>query len=86
MTGGEPGAGGNVTKLVNAEHAQRAADLALRLAGPAGVFADGASAHLLATRATTIAGGTSEIVRNTIAERLLGLPRDQRADAAAREQ
>ena len=88
VIGADPGAEGNITKLVNAEHAQRAADLGLRLQGAAGVFADGPAIRVIDTRALTIAGGTSEIVRNTIAERLLGLPRDPRpagpGDRAAR--
>jgi alkylation response protein AidB-like acyl-CoA dehydrogenase len=41
-------------------------------AQPTGKWAD----HLLASRATTIYGGTSEVQLNIIAERLLGLPRD----------
>ncbi len=73
-----PGAEGNVTKLLAAEHSQHVADLGMRLAGAAGV--DGGEPDLtrmyLFARAMTIAGGTSEISRNVIAERLLGLPRD----------
>jgi 3-oxochol-4-en-24-oyl-CoA dehydrogenase len=79
VVGGEPGPEGNVAKLLAAEHAQRVADLALRLAGPSALFADGDPpvAHaLLYTRCLTIAGGTSEITRNQIGERILGLPRD----------
>jgi 3-oxochol-4-en-24-oyl-CoA dehydrogenase len=79
VVGGEPGPEGNVAKLLAAEHAQRVADLALRVAGPEGLFADGTLpvAHaLLSTRSLTIAGGTSEITRNQIGERILGLPRD----------
>jgi alkylation response protein AidB-like acyl-CoA dehydrogenase len=81
VVGGEPGAEGNVTKLVSAEHGQRATELALELlAGSGTVLSDELSAHvvrsMLLSRAMTIAGGTSEITRNQIGERVLGLPRD----------
>jgi alkylation response protein AidB-like acyl-CoA dehydrogenase len=80
VAGGEPGPEGNVAKLLSAEHSQRAAALALRIVGPSGALAEGPDAGVQATeifaRCLTIAGGTSEIVRSQIGERLLGLPRD----------
>ena len=80
VAGGEPGPEGNVTKLISAEHMQRSADLALKIVGPGvAVLEDiGAviSQVLIFSRAMTIAGGTSEITRNQIGERILGLPRD----------
>jgi alkylation response protein AidB-like acyl-CoA dehydrogenase len=80
VAGGEPGPEGNVTKLLSAEHMQRSADLALALLGAdvATLTGVGAAAAqvLLFSRALTIAGGTSEITRNQIGERILGLPRD----------
>ena len=80
VAGGEPGPEGNVAKLLSAEHTQRAAALALRIIGPTGAVAEGPDAGVQATevfaRCLSIAGGTSEIVRSQIGERLLGLPRD----------
>jgi alkylation response protein AidB-like acyl-CoA dehydrogenase len=80
VAGGEPGPEGNITKLVGAENMQRSADLALRLIGPSAALSDGTGAVvdqvLIFSRAMTIAGGTSEITRNQIGERILGLPRD----------
>jgi alkylation response protein AidB-like acyl-CoA dehydrogenase len=76
----DAGAGieGNIAKLYGAEHAQRVAQLGLRIAGRAiliGGEPDVVHDYLF-SRCLTIAGGTSEIVRNLIAERILRLPRD----------
>ncbi len=80
VEGAEPGAEGNVKKLIGAELAQRKGALAARLVGPAAAVREGedkrAGTWLMATMAATIGGGTSEIIRNQIAERILGLPRD----------
>ncbi|MGE2726388.1 acyl-CoA dehydrogenase [Mycolicibacterium pulveris] len=78
IAGSEPGPEGNVTKLLLAESGQRMTELAMELAGPAPVVGQTPVLTLayLGNRAMTIAGGTSEITRNTIAERILGLPRD----------
>ncbi|WAC90136.1 acyl-CoA dehydrogenase [Mycobacterium sp. Aquia_213] len=78
IIGAAPGPEANVAKLLTAESAQHQTELGMELAGTAAVV--GAAPELtgayLYSRCLTIAGGTSEIMRNTIAERLLGLPRD----------
>ncbi|MCW2649506.1 MAG: acyl-CoA dehydrogenase domain protein [Mycobacterium sp.] len=73
-----PGIEGNIAKLFGAEHAQRVAELAMRIGGVAVLTGREAEVvhDYLFSRCLTIAGGTSEIVRNLIAERILGLPRD----------
>ncbi len=80
MSGVEPGPEASVRKLLGAEHEQRVQELGLVLLGPEGATAEGEarqwSQGFLSTRCLTIAGGTSEVQRNVIAERLLGLPRD----------
>lgn len=80
VTGAGPGPEGNVTKLLLAEHVTNRNSLASELYGPLTALAcgDGADAGVLelGSRAYAIAGGTSEITRNQIAERILGLPRD----------
>jgi alkylation response protein AidB-like acyl-CoA dehydrogenase len=79
VLGTEPAPEGNITKLLNSEHSQRIAELALALSGREGALAEGdgsIAARWISVRSLTIAGGTSEIGRNQIAERLLGLPRE----------
>jgi hypothetical protein len=80
VAGGGPGPEGNVTKLVLSEIGHEAAAMLSELAGSEGAFLDGEGAMsgmlVLMHRAMSIAGGTSEIKRNQIGERILGLPRD----------
>ena len=78
--GSGPGPEGNITKLVLSEQGHEATAIMSELAGPDTAFMDevgGAAGSLvLWHRAMSIAGGTSEIKRNQIGERILGLPRD----------
>jgi alkylation response protein AidB-like acyl-CoA dehydrogenase len=80
VTGSSGGSEASVRKLLGVEHDQRTQELGLSLLGPAGATAVDEAAQwtfgFLANRCLTIAGGTSEIQRNVIGERLLGLPRD----------
>ena len=80
LAGAEPGAEASVRKLLATEHEQHIQEVGLQLIGPDGAVDDGEAAlwigGFLGNRALSIAGGTSDIQRNIIAERLLGLPKD----------
>jgi 3-oxochol-4-en-24-oyl-CoA dehydrogenase len=80
LAGTDPGPQASLRKLLGAEHEQRVQELGLAMLGPEGATMEGRAGRwtqgFLATRCLTVAGGTSEVQRNVIAERLLGLPRD----------
>ena len=80
VAGGEPGPEGAMTKLVLSEIGHEAAAMMTELNGPDSLFMDGpggiGNLLVLMHRGMSIAGGTSEIKRNQIGERILGLPRD----------
>jgi hypothetical protein len=69
-----------VTKLVLSELGHEAAAIIAALGGAETLYSDGLGAlstsMILMHRGLSIAGGTSEIKRNQIGERILGLPRD----------
>jgi 3-oxochol-4-en-24-oyl-CoA dehydrogenase len=83
LAGGDALPSAAISKLLSMRTAQGYAEFGLASFGVDGAIGDTAErqgewAHyLLASRATTIYGGTSEVQLNIIAERLLGLPRDQ---------
>lgn len=83
MRAGEaPGADRSVAKIMYARNLTRAAHFASDVLGPRIVADTGEwgtyawSEFLLATPALRILGGTEEIMKNILAERVLGLPKD----------
>jgi len=86
--GERPGPENSIGKLVSGAMLQDIATYAMDLQGASGVLNDPASAEvagqfqamLLSSPSVRIAGGTDEILRNIIAERVLGLPGDIRVD------
>ncbi|MWA00858.1 isovaleryl-CoA dehydrogenase [Actinomadura sp. LD22] len=82
---GEPGPTSSVSRLYNSVFEQELHEFAVELLGPFGLLGRDDpdtvqrgrwTGGWLATRASTIGAGTAEIQRNTIAEQVLGLPRD----------
>ncbi|WP_439540596.1 acyl-CoA dehydrogenase family protein [Sphingomonas sp.] len=85
--GREPGPEGAIRKLLLGRRRQQLGAAALDLMGPAGaVLANGLTTaqdfawSWIDSPGPRIAGGTDEILRNTIAEKVLGLPQDHRPD------
>src|ERR687891_475690 len=74
---GEPtGTAGSLAKLAWSRADQALAELALDLLGPSSSLWGEWARNLAASRSTSIAGGTTEINRDIVAEHGLGLPRD----------
>jgi alkylation response protein AidB-like acyl-CoA dehydrogenase len=91
IRGEPPGAEASIRKVMADEHGQRIMQVARDLCGPAGMISTsgplGAPADMwyygfLFSPALTIGGGTGEVQRNIIGERVLGLPHDMDLSAA----
>ncbi len=86
--GETPGPENSIAKLVNASKLQDIASFGMDMMGQAGLVVDDDLAEayamfqsaLLSSPSARIAGGSDEILRNIIAERVLGMPADIRVD------
>jgi alkylation response protein AidB-like acyl-CoA dehydrogenase len=92
LAGREPGPEASVRKILADEHGQRVMSLGKALLGAGALLTEASHAEVppmfhafgtasfthgyLFSRALTIGGGTGEVQRNILAERVLGLPRD----------
>jgi alkylation response protein AidB-like acyl-CoA dehydrogenase len=79
MKTGMPGPEGSLMKLFFSELNQRMHETVVDSMGPAGMVTSGNGWQygFLRSRANTIEAGTSEVLRNILAERVLGLPRSR---------
>ncbi|MCX4404697.1 acyl-CoA dehydrogenase family protein [Streptomyces sp. NBC_01764] len=93
MAKGEPGPASSTSRLFIVTFEQELHEFAMELLGPYGILGrrDPHAVQrgrwvwgFLRTRASTIGAGTAEIQRNTIAEQVLGLPRDPAMPATGR--
>jgi 3-oxochol-4-en-24-oyl-CoA dehydrogenase len=84
LRGEGPGPESGVQKLVGVQHRQRVAEAALELLGPVGAVVGPGSApvvhEMLVSRCLSIAGGTTQVLRTLVGERVLGLPREPSGD------
>ena len=94
IAAGQPGPEGSAAKLVMARLNQEISGFEIELDGTDGLryddwtmrregssdYARGPAYRYLRAKGNSIEGGTSEILRNIIAERVLGLPQEQRVD------
>jgi alkylation response protein AidB-like acyl-CoA dehydrogenase len=96
LAAGQPGPEGSAAKLVFARLNQEISEFEVELAGAEGLryddwtmrrpqganfFGRNPGFRFLRAKGNSIEGGTSEILRNVIAERVLGLPREARVDS-----
>ncbi|HTU96046.1 MAG TPA: acyl-CoA dehydrogenase family protein [Solirubrobacteraceae bacterium] len=73
---GQPGPEGSLTKWMWSETNQQLTQFAADLLGPSALTAGGRwSYELLRARGNSIEGGTTEVLKNIVAERVLGLPK-----------
>ncbi|HWG00692.1 MAG TPA: acyl-CoA dehydrogenase family protein [Trebonia sp.] len=94
LAAGEPGPEGSAAKLTMARLNQEISGFEVEFAGPDGLryddwavsrdsssdYSRGPAFRYLRAKGNSIEGGTSEVLRNIIAERVLGLPAEARAD------
>jgi alkylation response protein AidB-like acyl-CoA dehydrogenase len=92
----EPGPASSINKMFWSEYAQRFAEIMMNVRGadsmvmgpeddPSTYGPDKWQNNFLSTRSVTIWGGTAQVQRNIVGERVLGLPKEPDAEAAKKE-
>jgi alkylation response protein AidB-like acyl-CoA dehydrogenase len=77
-----PPAAVSLIRLFSGESGTRRAEIALEIAGPAAVLAGelDVGVRFIARQGGSLGGGSTEMARNIISERILGMPREYAAD------